>query len=216
MKKIILISVTILVAVIVLSINWYLKTKEKNERYAKHYLEYDISIFSEESEQKSKERRDKFHAKLMEIREKYKADIFPHRDKLREIMKNRTKENYKRIFSIIPTKPPYALSEPGAYLPNGIYNQSKIGFSWQLFRSQSDPDSVMDQISLKPYMEKGDTPLSISSGAGRKQMILWISGRVTEKTMEDNPAIFKPIRVPIPAHIYVDREIEPPFDFLKP
>ncbi|MGC4048031.1 MAG: hypothetical protein QM758_29925 [Armatimonas sp.] len=216
MKRFLLIVSSLILIGIALFTAWYLKTKAKNEFYAKRYLEYDVWIFSQEAEQRSLERRKTYIAKLIDIRAKYRTDIARHKDEVKQILANRDRKHYEKIFTIIPSRSPYKLIDKKDFQLGKGFDQTKYGFTWQLFRP-SAPELKMDKFSYNPYREKGDVPLAYSLGAGRKKLTLWLSGRITETTMADNPALkIRPLKGPTPAYIDIEEEIEPAFDFLKP
>ncbi len=194
---------------------WYFKTKAKNELFAKHYVDYGVELSTDENLRSSNAQRDKYINKAHEIRTLWEKDAVTHKKDLIKIFSTRSRENFSVLSKIIPVKPDYPLTDQNSRLPNGSFNQARVGYSWQMYRSPVDPDPADNQQSLGPFLEKGDTPLSISLAAGRKKIILWASGRITEKTIEVNPAFKSNPGSGVPVNIDVETEIEPPFDFLQ-
>jgi uncharacterized protein YneF (UPF0154 family) len=194
---------------------WYLKTKAKNDLFAQRNIEYDYSIISDENLQKSQEIRDNHLKKAYEIRNMWKSNALKQKLTLKEIFNQPSKENFKKLRNIVGNGRHYPLMARGSYLPNGLSKRGATTFSWQMYQSSVDPDPVADAHSLGPYLAKGDTPLSFSGAAGSKMIVIWVSGRITERSMEENPALRKNPVEGMPAYIDVETEIEPAFDFLK-
>ncbi len=211
-----IVSIIILIFV-VFSIILFQNIKHKTEFYAKRNIEYDYQIFSDESLKSSQIQRQKYLNRLYKIREHWRVDALKSRESIRPLLQNRDRRKFVALSQIIPRTPRYELTEKDYYVPGGHGESRKmaIGFSWQVTHYTMDLDSFVISDSLKPFKEKADFPLSYSGGAGRKNLILWFSGRITERTMEDNPALSNPV-VGMPAYIDVETEIEPGFDFLKP
>lgn len=101
------------------------------------------------------------------------------------------------------------LGDPVKSAPD-IQDNAKIIFSWQPWRKHRF-DSDAENYMRKQYFEHQDIPLANSISIGGKQIVVWVSGRITETVTEINPKAKKGE----PGYKEVTSEIVEPFSFVK-
>jgi hypothetical protein len=212
------IVLTLIVLIIVTSIYLVKRQEKLDKRYQQGIREYGSWIRGPESDEKARQTRAKYIERSLMIREGFEKWAKLHKNEIEQCLDPKsTEKELLSLYMLIPNdgkesgvdfnriNDPYS---PGFLEEEGEGN--KICFSWQAYKPKSKPEpGALSDIKNK-FREFHDFSIAGSGGAGTAQIIVWVSGRITELTQRQQHIPGKPTLVydtPI--------EIRPRYDFLR-
>jgi len=184
------ILVTILVASFAVFLSWRAKTSSQdNLNYS-----YGVPIRTPNMEHAATRRRENYLLRANTARKYYETWAKANKDTILHIrnLNPNDKSEIERVLRQFPETPEKAGIPRGEFSDvmtsaNDLNDRSKYIFTWQ--PSQSSAILEAGMITTKKGLEhQHDIPLSVSvSGAGGSSIVLWASGRITERQYVRNP-----------------------------
>jgi uncharacterized membrane protein len=172
----------------------YHREVQEAQRYDKPDLNYGIKIVSAISAAASDKQRDVFIAKAQESRDKWRPWAEKNKALLTRL-RNASALNTDAFESAYAAMPDNAPFEHGFRNFSDLSDPTKTIFSYDVAKSKGDTAPGADKrredhtkMLQDMFEQYRDIPISTSVSAGRGQIILWATGRITERTYDPNPS----------------------------
>ncbi len=198
-------------------------------------LQYGVSVYSPETAGKVQTQRQKYLAKASLLRDHWRVWAEAHQALLRQLRHSPPGDTatLMRVSSLLPSSAHLnqatgiTLADIGIK-PGDLDNPNAVRFTWQpgplkqpiaAEWARTDPgaqaasdrtDDITLGMNKRQFQTYHNIALSMSMSAGRSRITLWADGRITEMVVQDQHIRGKPTIVD-----GLEKEIAPPYDFLK-